>query len=518
MRQPTSPDTAPTKGQLAEQNRAAAENSNEEAEEEEAQNQFFLFNILPSWMVSFIAHVLIIILLAIYMLPRPVERTVALEAGEPSTALEESIDLNVDLNLDQVDPLEMEEIVEPTAAISDAFDEAVILENSDFGEIIGAEVAVEAETAELTNKDASNEVSSRSEAARSDLLKKYGGTPASEEAVALALKWIIAHQLPDGGWSFDHQAGPGDHRTSPDPGDYGEARCGATAMALLPLLGAGHTHRVGEYKENVERGIAFLMKNADQKGRGTSYWDPQGTMYSHGMAAIVFNEAYAMTRDPLLAPYAQGTIYFIEDAQDPVGGGWRYRPREPGDTSVVGWQMMALKSGYATGMKFSPKTIKLIEKFLDSVSSSGGAFYGYMDRPRGRPADGRTAIGLLCRMYLGWAKDSPGLVDGIQALADRGPRMRDELDMYYNYYATQVLKQYGGKSWTDWNNVMRDYLVKSQIKEGAAAGSWNPGRTFGDGKGGRLYATALSCMTLEVYYRYLPIYGDEATKSDFKLD
>lgn len=516
MRQSPSPNSVPTKGQVAQNNRAAEQGGIQEGEEEK-NTQFFLFNILPSWMVSFIAHVAIIILLAIYMLPRPVERTVALEAGEASTALEESPDLTVDLSVDEVDPLE-EEVFEPTTSITESFEEAIELDNSDFGEILGADVAVEGETAELSNMDASNEVSSRNEAARTEALKKYGGTPESEESVRLALKWIVAHQLPDGGWSFDHQFGPGNHRTSPDPGEFADARAGATAMALLPLLGAGHTHRVGEYKENVERGLRFLMTNAESRNRGVSFWDPQGTMYSHGMAAIVFNEAYAMTQDPVLAPFAQGTLYVIEDSQDPVGGGWRYRPREPGDTSVVGWQMMALKSGYATGMKFSPKTIKLIEKFLDSVSTSGGAFYGYMDRPRGKAADGRTAIGLLCRMYMGWAKDSPGLVDGVQALADRGPRMRDELDMYYNYYATQVMKQYGGTAWTDWNNVMRDYLVKSQVKDGAAAGSWNPGNTFGDGKGGRLYATALSCMTLEVYYRYLPIYGDEATKGEFKLD
>jgi hypothetical protein len=503
-------------GLVVPRNRAAVDAVPEDVGDE--QHQFLFFNVLPSWMVSFLAHVVIIIVLAFYMLPRPIERTVALEAGEPSAALEESIDLSVDLDFSETDPLQTEEFVEPMAIVSESFDEAVILENSDFGEILGAEFAVESEMSELSSMDAASETSSRSEASRTDMLKKYGGTAASEEAVALALKWIIAHQLPDGGWSFDHQQGPGNHRNSPHPGEFADARCGATAMALLPLLGAGQTHRTGQYREQIERGMQFLVKNAERKGRGISFWDPQGTMYSHGLVAIVFNEAYAMTKDPELAPFAQGTIYYIEDAQDPVGGGWRYKPREPGDTSVVGWQMMAMKSGYATGMKIAPKTLKLTEKFLDSVSTSGGAFYGYMDPPRGRPADGRTAIGLLCRMYMGWAKDAPGLVDGVQAITDRGPRVRDDLDMYYNYYATQVIKQYGGQIWTDWNNVMRDFLVKSQIKDGPGAGSWNPGNTFGDSKGGRLFATSLACMTLEVYYRYLPIYGDDATRGEFKLD
>ena len=241
-------------------------------------------------------------------------------------------------------------------------------------------------------------------------------------------------------------------------------------------------------------------------------------MYSHGLAAIVFCEAYAMTKDSMLAPFAQGTVWFIEDAQDPIGGGWRYRPREPGDTSAVGWQLMALKSGKITGLDINPRTYKRVEKFLDSVSTSGGAFYGYMDPPRRQMADARTAVGLLCRMYMGWNKDTPGIVDGVNAMADRGPDTGRGPNMYYNYYATQVMKHVGGRTWTDWNVQMRDHLVESQEKEGAAAGSWTPGDGHAEEKGGRLYTTSLSCMTLEVYYRYLPLYGDKAANDEFPLD
>jgi len=53
--------------------------------------------------------------------------------------------------------------------------------------------------------------------------------------------------------------------------------------------------------------------------------------------------------------------------------------------------------------------------------------------------------------------------------------------------------------------VMRDQLVATQIKDGAGAGSWNVTDPHG-GAGGRIYQTALSLLTLEVYYRHLPIY------------
>lgn len=103
-------------------------------------------------------------------------------------------------------------------------------------------------------------------------------------------------------------------------------------------------------------------------------------------------------------------------------------------------------------------------------------------------------------------------------MSDKGPDTRTGPDMYYNYYATQVMKHIGGRSWENWNAEMRDHLVKSQDKEGAAAGSWTPGRGHAEEKGGRLYTTSLSCMTLEVYYRYLPLYGDKAANDEFPLD
>ena len=56
------------------------------------------------------------------------------------------------------------------------------------------------------------------------------------------------------------------------------------------------------------------------------------------------------------------------------------------------------------------------------------------------------------------------------------------------------------------NSVMRDRLVNSQAQDGDAAGSWRTDDSHGARMGGRLYTTCLSIMTLEVYYRYLPLY------------
>jgi hypothetical protein len=190
------------------------------------------------------------------------------------------------------------------------------------------------------------------------------------------------------------------------------------------------------------------------------------------------------------------------NAQDKAGGGWRYNPGEPGDTTVTGWQIMALKSAKAAGLKVPDDAVKKAQKFLDSVSVAGGSQYAYVSGgPPGTPAI--SAIGLLCRMYLGWTPEMPALETGVASLSDKGP---DGQNVYYNYYATQVLHHWGGERWNNWNEPMRDRLVATQIEEGDSAGTWSPVGEF-SGAGGRLYETCLSVMTLEVYYRYMPMYA-----------
>jgi hypothetical protein len=236
-----------------------------------------------------------------------------------------------------------------------------------------------------------------------------------------------------------------------------------------------------------------------------------GNMYAHGIASIALCEAYAMTQDKGLYAPAQQAVNYICYAQDPVGGGWRYSPRQRGDTSAVGWQIMALKSGHMAYLQIPPVTVQKAFRYLDGVQANSGANYGYTDPGSGAAT---TAIGLLCRMYLGWKKDNPALQRGVQWLSQKGPSN----NMYYNYYATQVMRHWEGDEWKKWNAKMRDQLVNSQDQKGHEAGSWGGGGDHGATKGGRLYTTSMSTMVLEVYYRHLPIYRKQSTEEDFPLD
>jgi hypothetical protein len=350
----------------------------------------------------------------------------------------------------------------------------------------------------------------RGAGARKGMVAKYGGNDASEAAVAAALRWLAAVQMADGGWSFDHRIGPpaSPARMADHSGTLTEARNGATAMATLPFLGAGQTHVEGSYKGTVKGGLAYLMTHMKRDG---GMHEGGGSMYSHGLASIVLCEGYAMTKDKMLMAPAQGAVNFIVYAQDPVGGGWRYQPKQAGDTSVVGWQLMALKSAHMAYLQVPANTVRGAIKFLDTVQANSGAQYGYT-APAGSPTT--TAVGLLCRMYLGWKKENEALQNGVKFLAAQGPSNNN---MYFNYYATQVMRQNGGEHWDGWNKKMRDHLVNTQAKDGPAKGSWFFEGGHGAESGGRIYNTSLATMILEVYYRHMPIYQEAATKEDFPL-
>ena len=140
------------------------------------------------------------------------------------------------------------------------------------------------------------------------------------------------------------------------------------------------------------------------------------------------------------------------------------------------------------------------------------ATYGYsLSNPmRAAPGTALTAIGLLCRYFLdGWGPENEGMATGVAGLIDLSPPNKNNFNMYYYYYATQAIHFHGGKEWNEkWNPKMRDLLIEMQVKSGTKGGSWDPepDKIWMGPNTGRLGVTCMSLLTLEVYYRHLPLY------------
>jgi len=376
--------------------------------------------------------------------------------------------------------------------------------------------------------------------AKADLLKEQGGNPESEVCVAMGLKWLALHQANDGRWSLNefHKHA----RTAPLPGGQViQCNCqnrgnrsddiAGTGLGLLPFLGAGITHKPPrdksetDYSKSVLAGLNFLMKRQNKEG---AFATGHGSTYSHAIATMAVCEAFGLTNDPLLKQSAQKGLDYLFATQDPAGGGWRYQPREAGDLSVTGWVLMAIKSGQMAGLRVNSQRMKLMEKFVESCQDpkSKGSFY-YMPSEPGNITT-MTSVGMLCRLYLGVRPVNAEMQAGAAKLKQTGPGKTN--DIYYLYYATQAMHHMGptAGSWKFWNegedgsgrNGIRNYFVARQYggprsptannahQKGSFFIGTTPG-TISDNEGGRLMHTSLALLSLEVYYRHLPLYRRE---------
>ena len=418
--------------------------------------------------------------------------------------------------------------------------------------------------ATASRADAKVALSHRSGSARGETARARGGSPASEAAIERGLLWLARHQAANGAWSFEHP-----HCIDPFGRPSQQCLCrtkgyidghtkASTSIALLPFLGAGNTHLDGPYKEVVYRGLEQLKTILDIELKELHPDNPDfvstfsGDLYGYGITALVMAEAFGMTGDPDLERYVNALTVFLARHQHPLGG-WRYELGQPGDITVTGWQVVALKSSQLAGAAVHSDIFRQADKFLDSLTPPaplsrrgraqvvankiGGlnrdpTRYHYLasfaNSTTREPGECTSAVGLLCRLYTGWNSNDPRLLQGVNQLLQSNTH--PALLLYRNFYLAQILLHIDHPAWEQWNRRNRDYLVQMQVTETTRMnqrnpafgsppceiGSWyrtNPNGTTKNvirdrhlAPAGRLAHTALAILTLEVYYRLLPIY------------
>jgi hypothetical protein len=333
------------------------------------------------------------------------------------------------------------------------------------------------------------------------LLREGGGTMRSEEAVDRGLEWLAKHQAPSGMWSTE-----GFHMVNHcDCGDRAADKhdIAGTAFGLLPFLARGETPKQGRHAKTVQKGLAYLL--AQQKKEGNY----DGNMYEHALATMAVAEAYGLTRDRRYGESAAAAALYIIKGQDP-GGSWGYSAGSKGDTSVTGWQFTALKTALYAGIRVPPASFARAGAFLKTVADPNGLGYGY-NAPGAAPPT--SAVGLLCEEFLGTGPHHPALAKGIDNLMlPQNFMTRERPNIYFIFYATQVMHHYGGKKWETWNTATRDLLVDLQdqgLESGHAhqKGSWSPWGDAYANQGGRIMFTSLALLTLEMYYYSVPLNG-----------
>jgi hypothetical protein len=196
---------------------------------------------------------------------------------------------------------------------------------------------------------------------------------------------------------------------------------------------------------------------------------------------------------------------------------------------VTGWVIQTLRSAQQAGLVVPDgllaKAGVFVERCVDSPTQ--GYRYSYNLKTDGQPAHQpnftESTAGLLCRMHLeGWGATKIELLTGIEnwilKFDGDAPKFaaegrKDKNQVFYWFFATQVMHHLGRDYWTQWNAWLRDDLILKQRRGEAPpklVGSWDPPKEQQDDEpgfvGGRLLCTSLAILTLEVYYRQLPLY------------
>ena len=361
---------------------------------------------------------------------------------------------------------------------------------------------------------------------RDDLRKggRRGNTPKTNEAVFSALLWLARHQNPDGSWGVQsHLSRCKGEGCSPNPPSASaDFDPGVTGLSVLAFLGAGYSHLSQDvyggirFGDVVRKGLQWMTGHQDIDGFIGSR-AAHKAMYNHAICTLALCEGYGLTFSDIFKENAQRALDCLVASQNP-GKGWRYAPRcGDSDTSVTGWAVMALKSAEISGLGFPRSAYDGTRAWLNEVTEESYGRAGYTFRGTGKVfcahnesfdhQEALTAIAVMARIFIDRNPSDANVRNGAHLLmrdlpAWSGPK----IDFYAWYYEALALFQFDGPTgplWSKWNRSMVEALVKPQNppSSGCKHGSWEPVDRWSC-EGGRVYATAINALTLEVYYRY----------------
>jgi hypothetical protein len=203
-------------------------------------------------------------------------------------------------------------------------------------------------------------------------------------------------------------------------------------------------------------------------------------------------------------------------------GGWGYSPnkKEESCSSISGWQILALAMAQKAGCNVPNDVVEklcvfyrsMIPEFEGGTKVNAETTLEQSQTPY--PTELVTAFGTLLREFLISKPDpvderyisqaSLRLVNNAREEWKKPEEIMRAPDFNTWFWASLVLHQRGGKEWNEWNEIVRDEIVRTQCHEGSKRGSWDAERDFIFERGisGRIYATALCALTLQVYYQY----------------
>jgi hypothetical protein len=349
-------------------------------------------------------------------------------------------------------------------------------------------------------------------------------------SVDAALRWFKRHQSPNGMWDVDqYQANCSDGVLKCEPGvdQAGNGDVACTAYAVMCFLGAGHDHMTpGKYRETVTKALDWLV--AQQNAEGVF----GERNYEHAIATQALAEAMGLSNDSRLRAPTQKAVDVIlaRQAVDPqakdkayAGLGWDYvKPNAArNDTSVTGWNVMALKSALGAGLQVG-NSMQGAKNWLERTWKAANPDWKRLDPYQGMSVfpytfDATTdkvekehlsCVGALCAVYLGHHQGDVMLETMANSIMKNDYPTAWPTNTYFLYYNSLAIFQIGGERWEKWADPVAKLISNAQRTDDSCYnGSWDfAGTKFHGHDTGRLLSTAYACLSQEVIWRNVRVH------------
>jgi hypothetical protein len=295
-----------------------------------------------------------------------------------------------------------------------------------------------------------------------------------------------------------------------DDGSFGsDLKPALTGLSLLAFLASGHTPEVGKFGVTVRTSADYL---ANLNPEGGYFGRDESRMYGHCIVTLALAEAYGMEVDEIqrrrirvALEKALKVIYAGQDTKKEkpqFEGGWRYQPQSAdSDLSVSAWAMVAMRACESAGLQVPRARVDRAAAYIRRCYRPEQRGFSYQGEGEANAA--MTGAALL-NLYLLDAVDGELGAAATKFLIDKPVRDNTQHYYYAMYYTTQAAFQAGDPAWgAVWKNNSEQLLALAQKD-----GNWpaKPDVPGNDQKNARIYATAMSVLTLSVPLRVLPIY------------
>lgn len=269
------------------------------------------------------------------------------------------------------------------------------------------------------------------------------------------------------------------------------------SLTGLSWLAGGSVPGRGPFGSALAQCVDFIIQQSDSSGLIASESEKsQRPMYGHGFATLFLSQVYGMTRNPSARSVLERAVSLIVSTQSDDGG-WRYQPeKSDADISVTVCQAVALRGARKAGFRVPRNTIVNCESYLRRCQNQDGGFmYTHQGGESAFPRTGAGLVGLFnCGVYDGDAVES-----GLSYLDENWPDESEYSEsphyFYGLYYASHAYWQAGGDRWSHWYKALRDLLMDRQQPDG----NWQDEHVCDE------YATAMSCLALQMPNNHLPI-------------